>query len=132
MAKEQHGPAIVRGIWDGRRSYVAGHEVDLAGALSQDGLDRLVQRGALRGEWVSTYKAKSDARPAKNASGADSAAPPRVRAESDLPTVADLPDFLSGFDSAAEVRRLAKLDARVTAAQHYDARLAELSGDGEE
>lgn len=48
--------------------------------------------------------------------------------ESELPTLADLPDHLQTLTSADQVRALQATDERKGAVQHYDARLAELEG----
>lgn len=50
--------------------------------------------------------------------------------ETELPTVADLPDHLAGLKSADEVRKLQSADERTTAQKHYETRLAELEGEG--
>lgn len=58
------------------------------------------------------------------------ALPPAAPAE--LPTLAELPDHLAGLTSADAVRALQAQDERKGAVSMYEARLAELSGDGEE
>ena len=45
-----------------------------------------------------------------------------------LPNVGDLAAFLAQFDDDSDIKTLKARDSRKTAAVHYDARLAELSG----
>ena len=45
-----------------------------------------------------------------------------------LPNVGDLAAFLAQFDDDSDIKTLKARDSRKTAAAHYDARLAELSG----
>lgn len=62
--------------------------------------------------------------------GASKAAEPEEEVEP--PTLAELPDHLAGLKTVADVKALQKGDKRVGAQKLYEARLAELSGDGEE
>jgi large subunit ribosomal protein L4 len=49
-----------------------------------------------------------------------------------LPKVGDLVAFLAGYDTLADVETLQARDSRKTAQAHYEARIAELSGGGDE
>jgi hypothetical protein len=72
---------------------------------------------------------------AKGASASDKAAEePDGNGEGDieLPVLAKLPRALKKLKSVEEVRAMQAKDDRAGAVEHYDARLAELSGDGEE
>jgi hypothetical protein len=64
--------------------------------------------------------------------GASSKAAAEPVEEVEPPTLAELPDHLAGLKTVAEVKALQKGDTRVGAKPLYAARLAELSGDGEE
>lgn len=63
----------------------------------------------------------------------EKAAEPSVEPdEIELPIVAELADFLQGFDDPELIRALQERDSRKTAQRHYDARVEELTGDEED
>lgn len=58
-AKDENAPRIVGGVSQNGRVYKAGDEDALAAKLSQENLDRLVDKGALAGKWKSTVSAEA-------------------------------------------------------------------------
>lgn len=47
-------------------------------------------------------------------------------ADEELPTIADLPDYLAELETKGEVKAMQRRDERAGAVRHYEARLAEL------
>jgi large subunit ribosomal protein L4 len=81
-------------------------------------------------------KPTSEATPAKEEKAAASeAAAPAATSDVEsvkLPNVGDLAAFLQGYDNASDVEALQARDSRKTAQGHYEARVSEISGGGDE
>jgi len=54
--EDMNARRIVGSVTQGGRAYVAGQESELAGVLTQQSLDRLVEKGALVGDWSTSSR----------------------------------------------------------------------------
>jgi prepilin-type processing-associated H-X9-DG protein len=136
-AKKVNGHAIV--------AYVDGHAVDSEGARIEGAprqpkdTDPSLQPGANGVQSPEEKLANAmlvalGRAPAASAAlaSSSSSASGAGEEEVEIPKIAELDDHLASLTTVAQVKALQKRDDRVTAQPKYEARIAELSGDGEE
>lgn len=91
------------------------------------------KKKAAKPEPEAKKKEKKEKKPkAKKAEKKKAAEPAVDPDEIELPIVAELAEFLQGFDDPQLIRALQERDSRKTAQRHYDARVEELTGDEED